>query len=1045
MRLYKNQIFPSDISMAIHTPEELCNPKILQMNRLSPRATQVPSQKPGIYWRNKEQSERIYSLNGNYNFALFSEEAPEGFEKPDYDDNTWDLLDVPSMWQFRGYGEPTYPNVEYAFPCNPPYICRLNPVGCYRRKFTVHRTADFPRATLHFAGVDNAFYVYLNGEFVGFSKGSRLPAEFDISELLVDGENTIAVKVYTFSDASYLEDQDMLLASGIFRDVYIIFQPDTGLWDYSIITDTRKLTCTATLWDSSLYASARFTLGNESKVVSFENGKATVEFTPENLLLWNAETPNLYDFTIEILQNDRVMEIHSKRVGFCSIERKGAFICVNGQHVLFKGINRHENNCDNGRTITVRQTYDDLKLIKSHNINAIRCSHYPDIPAFYEFASELGIYIMDEADIESHGVYEMGDIGYLNQLDEWCDAFMDRTVRMAERDKNETCVTLWSIGNECGNGQNTNKTAAYLANREDKKPVFYAHWNEEKQETDHEATPWVGTGYMNMEGLIAAHQQGVKVNKPVMLLEYAHAMGNSPGNLDNLWDYVSEHPEICGGYVWEFRGHGKRRRMENGVSDYLYGGDFHDTNHWSNFTLDGYLTSDSTPKPTFLELKYVYAPLRFKLNGNVLTVRNTRNFLDSSDIALYITYAADMTTLEQCPLAIPAVQPGETADIVLDIPKADCVEMFLTITGFVGDEQVILKQFQVASNPKKTLSVKSGRLSCEQNRDKVDIQGENFSVSFANGVPVSYIKNGQVYFTEPMRFVAYRAETDNDGIFGFAHRWIDVWERHRLHLMQFFSFSTHVTEETDSIHISSKGVFTAEGCYTGFEIQTDYHVYGDGLLTVQLDVKPYGKMPHLDTPSSKTPRLPRFGVIFKTTKDFNAVRWFGRGPAQSYTDALKAAPVGVYELPIDQMNFQYDVPQETGSRCDTRFIQVKNQWKALTVYGNNCFSFQYHPWTLNNLRKARHISDLVEDASNYLYIDYRMRALGSQSCGPNPEVEADFEPHDFRFVFALNGEEIQDVPEHFNEEIGLKTQKLTERYEHTVKRGGFNIVECRRD
>ena len=391
MRLYKNQIFPSDISMAIHTPEELCNPKILQMNRLSPRATQVPSQKPGIYWRNKEQSERIYSLNGNYNFALFSEEAPEGFEKPDYDDNTWDLLDVPSMWQFRGYGEPTYPNVEYAFPCNPPYICRLNPVGCYRRKFTVHRTADFPRAILHFAGVDNAFYVYLNGEFVGFSKGSRLPAEFDISDLLVDGENTIAVKVYTFSDASYLEDQDMLLSSGIFRDVYIIFQPDTGLWDYSIITDTRKLTCTATLWDPSLCASARFTLGNESKVVSFENGKATVEFTPENLLLWNAETPNLYDFTIEILQNDRVMEIHSKRVGFCSIERKGAFICVNGQRVLFKGINRHENNCDNGRTITVRQTYDDLKLIKSHNINAIRCSHYPDIPAFYAewFANRL--------------------------------------------------------------------------------------------------------------------------------------------------------------------------------------------------------------------------------------------------------------------------------------------------------------------------------------------------------------------------------------------------------------------------------------------------------------------------------------------------------------------------------------------------------------------------------------------------------------------------------------------------------------------------------
>ena len=1038
MRIYKNQIVKSDVSMAINTPKELQNPQILHMNRLSPRATLVPSSEKGVYYNNKEKSDRLFSLNGDYKFALYSDKAPDNFTDNGFDCSDFDTLDVPSMWQFRGYMEPTYPNVEYPFPFNPPYILRLNPVGCYMRTFEAE---EAERAILHFEGVDNAFYVYLNGEFVGFSKGSRLPAEFDITQKIKKGENILKVIVYTYSDASYLENQDMLMASGIFRDVYIIYSPKTALWDWEIITDDKNLSVKAELFDDA-DAVAKFTFDGTVYEVPFKDGVAELALQPENIKLWNAETPNLYDLTLEIIEKGVLKEVHSKRVGFVTSAIKDRNFKVNGKDVLIRGINRHENNAENGRYITVEQIRRDLELIKSNNINAIRCAHYPNNPAFYEFCSELGIYVMDEGDIESHGCGITGDQGFLNKTPSWRNAFMDRTVRMVERDKNETCIVIWSMGNEMGSGENSEACAEWVRQRKDKKPVQYATLPENRWKR-----PFIGNGYCNVNRLQRVLDTADDTEQPLCLIEYAHAMGNSPGNMQVIWDYVLDHPRYCGGFVWEFRSHGKKRVNEDGSVDYLYGGDFHDDNHWSNFTLDGFCTSDGTPKPTFLELKYIYTPVRIQLEDSKLTFTNLQDFSDLSALKIEYEIISDGVSVKKEFIEIN-LQPKEKATVDF-ASEYSGVDNFVTFRILKGEETVGLKQFELLSTKEKTDFEKTSFIGeFVQNEDKISVTGENFTVLFANGVPQKYEKAGKVYFSEPMKFVTHRAETDNDGIVKLYPRWIGAWEQSRLQKMAYFNLKTNVEKMETSIKVITEGVLTQDHCYMGFNVKNEYTIYNDGLLVYEMEVKPFGDMPIPPEAGSAgsddplTPRLPRFGVCFKLSKDFETVKWYGRGEDHAYEDTKEAAPVGIYELPIEKMNFMYDVPQETGSRCDTRYVQVKNGKNNFTVYGNDKFSFQYHPWHIDSLRNARHRSEIKEDTSNYLYIDYKMRAIGSFSCGPNPERELDFEPHDFRFVFAFNGESA-DTPEYFLKNLGNKTEKLTEVYERVKIETERDVVECR--
>ncbi len=1043
MRIYRNQLFESQVSMSLTTPAELCDINLLHRNRLPARATLNPAQKPGINYQNRLQSDRILSLNGSYRFALFSDYPPEQFEQPGFDDSDWDDLDVPSMWQYRGYGEPTYPNVEYAFPFTPPNIFRVNPVGCYRRRFTVHRRPQLPRAILQFGGVDSAFYVYLNGQFVGLSKGSRLPAEFDVSDLLQEGENLLAVKVYTYCDGSYLENQDMLLASGIFRDVSLVFAPECAVWDLSLTTDMQHLYCGVQLFDPSQNARVRLTLDGKTVTLPVENGRLETVLTPENIRLWNAEQPELYDFTLELLQADALQEVHFKRIGFCESRVEGVHLLQNGKPILLKGINRHENDPDNGRAISIEQIRADLQLIKAHNINAIRTSHYPNNPAFYEICSELGIYVMDEADLETHGAYITGDQGYLSKQPEWLVAYFDRVKRMVERDKNETCINIWSVGNEYGEGVNSDACAGYLRGLPRPKPVMFSASPAEKSD-------FIQSGYLNVANTQQLLQQLENQKAPIMLVEYAHAMGNSPGNLANLWDVVLSNDAYVGGYVWEFRSHGKRRRNPDGSADYLYGGDFHDDNHWSNFTLDGYLTSDSTPKPTFRELKMVYAPVRFGYENGQLTLHSLRDFALLSDLTLHFSVLCDGKTVASWQLPAPAVPPRTTVQLALPIPEYVGTERFLTVCARSGGETVALQQFTLPATGEpaflNTAPGYTGQVTRQGNH--ITVSGDRFRVEFADGVPVRYQKDGQLWFDEPMKFVTYRAETDNDGIVGVFPRWIGEWERARLHKMQFYCRGVTVTEEADQTTLTVRGTLTADHCYDGFSVMAEYTVSRQGLLQVMLNVLPYGAMPKLEQPDVTVRgacpyRLPRFGVCFAVDKRWDRVQWYGRGPEQNYPDAVAAAPVGVYSLPVEKLNFAFDVPQETGTRTDTRYLRLGNDAAALTIYGAPTFAFSVHPWKLQDLRAARHPSELKTAEKNYLYIDYKMRALGSASCGPNPEPELDFIPHDFRFVFALQAEEpVSEQPQLAHCRLTQQTAALSEGYDYQPLTARRNVVEC---
>ena len=1046
MRIRKGQLLENDISMTLTTPPQLCDPAIQQENRLPPRATLIPAQKSGVCYRNRSESDRLLSLNGEYRFALFDDAAAEDcptpalFAAPGFDDSDWDTLDVPSMWQYRGYSQPTYPNVEYPFPFYPPLILRRNPVGCYRRHFTVHRREDLPRAILHFEGIDSAGFVWLNGQYVGFSKGSRLPAEYDVSALLREGDNLLAVQVFTYCDGSYLENQDMLLASGIFRDVYLLQMPECAIWDLDLAADTAALRCRAALFAPCADAAVRFTLDGESRTVPAADGCAETVFAPQSPRLWTAETPALYDLTVEVLLGGTVMETHFKRVGFRSCTVAPSRLLVNGSPILLRGINRHENDPDNGRAIRPESIETDLKLLKSHNINAIRCSHYPNHPAFYEWASELGLYVMDEGDLETHGCHVTGDQGYLSKHPDWREAYLDRTRRMAERDKNETCIIIRSVGNEYGEGSNADACAAWLRERFGM-PVQFSASPAAKND-------FCCTGYpssVQLRDFAAAHDPD---DPPMLLLEYAHAMGNSPGNLAGLWDIVTADPAFAGGYVWEFRSHGKRCPRENGTDDYLYGGDFHDTNHWSNFTLDGYLTSNSTPKPTFEELKTVYAPIRFALQEGTLSVRNLQDFTDLSGLVLHAQLRCDGRIAKEAFLSLPPVPPHETAPLALPLPQADGTDCQLTLTVLQNGRIFALQQFSLpAAHPAPVMIPDRTPVTVRRDGTAVTVSGSRFLLRFADGVPVRYEKDGMLWFDSPMRFIPYRAETDNDGIAGLYPRWIGSWERARLPYMRFFCRSCQAENTSDGARIHTDGVLTADHCYTGFSIGIDFAVDGSGVLQTAVTVRPYGKMPTLDdcdVPARGVTgeRLPRFGVCFELDKSLDTVRWFGRGPAQNYTDSHAAAPIGVYRLPASEMNFAYDVPQETGTRTDVRWARIQDDRRALTVYGSPCFSFQLHPWQLDELRRARHPSELHEADRNYLYIDYRMRALGSYSCGPNPEKEDDFVPHDFRFVFALNGEETEQPPCYAGQRLFDTTRPLSGEYRYTPFQAARGVVEC---
>ena len=977
------------------------NPACVGLKKLPGRTPVIPAQRAGVYYRNKEDSALLRSLNGMYRFAYREADELPDFFQPDWDDSEWDTIDVPSMWQYRGYGKCTYTNISYPFPFDPPYIDAENPVGYYRRSF--HLAQKTARTILHFAGVDNAFFVYVNGVFAGFSKGSRNAAEFDVSGLVRSGDNLLAVKVMTYSDASYLEGQDMLLANGIFRDVYLLQLGAVSLWDYRVTSDLHAFTVALTLdYHGEPDYAVEITLNGKTQHFPASAHLSAV-FPIDRPHLWNAEDPYLYPLTVTLLHGAVPTEIHSKKVGMMHSEIRGSQFLVNGAPICFKGVNRHETDCDNGRAISCDAIEKEVRMIKANNLNAVRCSHYPNDPSFYEFCSEIGLYVMDEADLETHGCVETGDQGYLSKRPEWREAYLDRIRRMMEQDKNEVCVVMRSMGNECGAGENL------LAGQRLTMAFDPDHVAIHDQETDwaklEHGAPLAPTDFLLRMGYLSETQlKAVDRSLPLyMQIEYAHAMGNSPGFLMGYQDFVYSHEKCIGGFVWEFKSHGFHRKNPDGTDDYLYGGDFGDRGHWANFCLDGYLMSDGTPKYTWYELFEAFSPVYVTGDGTHLQIRNTYDFRPLDALTCRAELREDTAIIGSWRGRLPAAAPHETVPfsvpLTVENPKPGA-SYFLDLHFYDGETNV--------GNAQRPLGVLCAPVpyrpaagTLDWARDKngaVLVRNAAFSVVIDNGMIVRYTRNGVPLIDSPMAFNFWRAPTDNDGIRGM-YRWAErdaiTWAEALLDTLRFFPRTVTAERQADRVRVLAHGCVLPQSRYYGLETDVQYDIFADGTIQIVIHGEPYGKWPE---------HLPRIGIALTLDEKYRRLTWYGRGPRENYSDCRAAAPVGRYQADCAQSYTVFDRPQESGNHEDTAYLQLGDEnGENLTFIGCRSFAFSMHDFSLDTLTHARHRSDLNRDGKIHLYLDYKMRGLGSHSCGPLPEPAFELTPHPFTFAFVLAG------------------------------------------
>lgn len=1007
------------------------NQHLLHINRLNARTTIIPAQKKNVYFRNKEESNFLTLLNGDYKFAYHTCDDMPDFYKTDVSDEKWDIIDVPSMWQYRGYGSPSYPNVYYPIPFEPPFVKVQNPVGYYRYNFNVDELT--PTAILHFCGVDNAYYVYLNGVQIGFAKGSRIPAEFDVSNVLKKGSNLLAVKVFTYSDSTYLENQDMIMANGIFRDVYLLQTGKTYLWDYRVTTTYSSFTISANIKNPTYDTEIVMTLdGKEVSLKGEENVSYTFEL--ENPKLWNAEQPNLYDLYIQIKQNGDIIETHSKRVGIMHTRTEGNKLLVNEKPIYIKGVNRHETDCKNGRTIDVKRIEEDLITIKNNNLNAIRLSHYTNNPATYEIAAELGLYLMDEADCETHGAEATGDQGFLSKDPEWEEAMTDRTKRMLAINKNETAIFMWSAGNECGSGPNFSKCTDICAEFDPTKVVFRG---------EYEGRGIRGFGYYPMQRAYDFPDEGY----PIVAIEYAHAMGNSPGLLWDYWDYNYTHEKMAGGFVWEFRSHSVYAEDEKGTPYYKYGGDWHGDKeyHWKNFCMDGYLMSDGTPKYTWYELGEVSFAGYAKYTNGKISIKNTNDFKSLDEYTCKYELLQDYTVIRSAYINLPTIAPHDwftPDDIDLTVDKVEKGAKYYVNIIFEKDGTCVSKkQFKVdIVSDKKDLVALPFDYKLSVENYEFCIKATNFVAKFKDGMLCYYEKDGKVLLDAPISLNVYRAPNDNDGIMAIAkwfHRHIEEWNHYGDHLQE-WKFGTHdvkLEEDKDKITLQYVGKFRQMTKFRGFACNIIYQIYKDGVIHVSLKAEPYGEL---------CPVLPRFGFIIPLKKNFDSVAWFGRGPKESYSDCVCTAPVSLYESKVENTYTVFDMPQDSGNHENTSFVRIlSGKDTGLCVSGQDEFAFSFHDFTIESLDKASHKNEIVKDPDyNYLYIDYKMRGLGSKSCGPDPEEEYEFRPHSFLFSFVISCSDNEGSLELAHTDFGKRTKRLSDTFVYVKLETPTELLEC---
>lgn len=1014
------------------------NPRVVGINKL-------PAHTPYLSYPDDESamsgnlaaSSNYKLLNGSWAFTLVPtpDDVPEGFYDPGFSYNAWDNIEVPGNWTMQGYDKPIYTNVKMPILTTPPAVPQDdNPTGLYRRTFTVPEGWQGQQVFICFNGVESAFYLWLNGVQVGYSQGSRLPAEFNITPYLQPGENSLTVMVIRWSDGSFIEDQDHWWMAGIYRDVYLYARPEVHIEDVfakpeldadyvdGVLkvrarikayggADPAGYSVAAQLYDAAGETVFAAPLMSPVSVSITESIKADVEQAVANPHKWTAETPYLYTLTVTLHDPDgRVAEVQSCKVGFRRVELRNRQFLVNGQPVILRGVNRHDHDDQHGKTVSVESMLAEIKLMKQFNFNAVRTSHYPNDSRWLDLCDEYGLYVIDEANVECHAFYNR-----LAHDSAWTNAFLERGQRMVERDKNHPCIMMWSLGNESGYGPAHDTMAGWIRGYDPSRLIHYEGvMNTIGWHKGFLATDIVCPMYPTIDRIVEYADNPVSA-RPLIMCEYAHSMGNSTGNLKEYWEAIESHDLLQGGFIWDWIDQGLLKHDEQGEPYWAYGGDFGDEINDGNFCINGLIWPDRTPHPAMYECKKLFQPLNVTstdLATGKLEIFNKNFFAPIAGMTLRWEVVIDGLVARQGEVDGLRIAPQSSVEVALNYAVSDMppgAEAFLNV-HFTLDEaaswaeaghEVAWEQFALpfeAPEPEVIAPAGLPALALNESDEEVIIQGAEFSLTFdkRTGAIAAFTYRGDALLAAGPALSIWRAPTDNDGYKltpDTPGKLLQQWLEDGLDRLTAVCREVSVERPADgAIAIMATLAVGTEERPQAFLHQCTVTVYGSGDVVLENRVEAEASLPV----------LPRVGLTMRLPAGYEQFQWFGHGPHENYIDRNAGTPIGLYSGTVDEQYVPYIVPQENGNKTGVRWLALTNDVGAgLMVVGTPALEASVSHYTADDLWKARHTCDLVRRSDVILNVDLQQSGLGGASCGPQTLPQYLINPGTFAFSVRL--------------------------------------------
>lgn len=1007
------------------------NHQIDGINRMPARAhfLTFPTREKALLNDNK-YTHAFKNLNGVWKFMFLDapEYSPEGFFASEYDTSTMDDITVPGNWQLQGYGKMHYSDLWYNFPINPPFVPTENPTGIYKRTFFIEESFRGKQIILRFCGVDSAYHLWVNGQEAGYSKAARNESEFDITDMVKVGqENDVTVRVYQWSDGTYLEDQDMWWESGIFRDVELLGVPKDGIRDFKVTADLdetytngllrveaalrteENVQVTFELMDAQGNTVLTETAGNHGE-------KVCMEAVVENAEHWSAEIPYLYKLLMTVEKDGQVIEVIPQNVGFRNIRMNGDTFLVNGVAIIFKGMNRHDYNPRNGRVVAKEEIEKDIILMKQFNVNAIRTCHYPDSYYLYDLCDEYGMYLIDETDLECHGFELTGDYKWITDDPTWETAYVSRMTRMIERDKNHPSIIMWSLGNESAFGCNFRRMTEVAHEMDSSRLVHY------EGDFDVESADVYSTMYTwleNPDKPFLMKDIIEKSEKPHILCEYCHAMGNGPGNLKEYQDLFYAHDKLQGGFIWEWFDHGIESYTEDGEKYYRYGGDFGDDPSNKDFCIDGMLMPDRTPSPGLYEYKKVVEPVTtsaVNLEQGIIHLISRYDFADLDQFRLVYSIMEDDVMIQSGSMELPSIPARSEKEVKIpyyfaSVKAKPGAEYYLNLsyqlkehTAYapVGHE-LATAQFKLPVYKEGIEIVPEGMLRVTKEHTVLHAEGANFHVDFdlVRGNITSIVRDGMEVMSKGPRLTLWRAPISND------MEIIDQMKKvHFLHLEHEVVTEVQYQEENNFLRVQVDTINSTTNSAWHFKTRYSYVVCPTGDVLIQVEGTPSGR-------TDLAPDMfPRIGVTMHLDQSMDQVRYFGMGPGENYADSREAAMMGVYENTVDGLFTNYVVPQANGNHMDCKWVSLTNdRGMGLVASTEDSFNFSASRFEEKDLDDAKHTCDLKKRDYVVFNIDYKQNALGTYACGEwqLDRYRAKFEPFKLSFrITPFNNKEISD-------------------------------------